>query len=320
MVSAILSVVLALDSAPAQDGAFFLKSRQHDVASLVQSIHDFTGKPVVLYFDEATQIPNLNHPIQSEEEMSNVLRKNLRMEMHASDEGIAIGPIAPEKSEYLFSGWSSMPRRAFAKQLEREMFPRTEEFSFGSPTYCVPINFQYATQEAVTIHPMYNLASLCIIGDDLTFESTMRLIAPAVAGRFLYENETYYLEPDPQAILIRMNSVSDRFTSPSGEGLAIAMHVKYLLTARLLANQIGKDRIDTFLSQSPGVYTEDWAISSLDTETAKLANEYITLMGHFTMPHLPNGTRDVTSVSVSLSPYSLASIVIIRTDGQRIVF
>lgn len=309
-----------MDSSPVQDSGFFLKARQHDVASLVQSIHDFTGKPVVLYFDEATQIPNLNHPVETLEDLKAVMRKNLKCEVIIMDEGIAIGPIAPHYVEYQFNLWSSSTRISSAKQLDFGSYPRTTIFSFPTPTYCVPTNLSYATDEGVTVHPMYRLAQLCIIGNNFSFESSFNLIAAAVAGRLTEEEDWFYLAPEPEAVLRRMGNVLERFPVSRDLSSSEDWYVRYLLTSSLITIQIGEDGLDDFFSQAPGAHHEKWDLTTLDQDLQKLANEYITLMGPLIKEYLPNGTRDAASVNIMLSPFGIVSIEVFRQDGQRIVF
>lgn len=320
MITTIFAIALSIGAPQSQSEDYVLKSRQRDVASLVQSIHDFTNEPVVLYFESAVEIPELNQPVATIEDLKTVLRKEVKLEVFDLPEGIAIGPIAPHYSEYQFNWWSTMTKQMVVQRLDRGRFPRTEEFSFSNPTYCVPSNLIYATNYAVTIHPMYEWTSLCIMGSGLTFESVMRLVAPAVAGKFVSEPDLHILEPDPQALLRRMERIVERFPTPASMNEGRAEHIKQILTAGILSEIIGKERIDSFLSQEPGVYQESWALGTLSPRLQKTADEYLALMGRSPIPHFPGGSADGSRITISLRPYEPVRFELTHANGLRVVF
>lgn len=320
MISTLFALALALDSGQAQSEDFVLRARSGDVASIVQSLYDATGEPVVFYYDAASSIPDLNLPVATIEDLQKVMREELKLEVLILDEGIAVGPIAPHYYEYQFNLWAEPIRTGFVKQLLPGNQPRTTRFAAGIPTYCIPSNFLNAADQKLEIHPMYESTSLCIIGQEFTIDSLFQLIASAVGGQLVIEDDQVTLVPDPQAILSRMDSVPERFPDAKALMSQAHWHSRYILTARLLSKQIGNDRIEEFFSKTPGSHHEKWAVSSLDSELQELVNKYVESMTLHIREHLPAGLRGARSVNVMLTPFGIVSIEVIRSDGQRVVF
>lgn len=296
-----------------------VRTRSNDPTSIVTSLHESTGKQVVLYYDRHLTLKALNVTYKGEDELVSGLKK-AGLEVTVLPEGIALAPIAYEHEAYNYSFWDSPLRMLRLRSLSADQRPTEDGFSFETPTLCSVYDFTHITDMELKAHEMFHTMQLLVVGNDLEWELFGNVLAAALGAKFEHGRATSWLVQDPVAIGRRVSLFQDRFPQPFGNHPVD--HVDYYqhaITAHLFRTHFSPEEIEALLKAKPREVRFEVPVK-VNSRLYQLAIGAFTGMQPYITDTFPRLAQDIHTLEVFVSSYRWSSIKAVNHQGGGYIF